>query len=368
MVKKIAKGQNGHAVYQTFKEHFGVSTNSSSLSWAEEDMATALNKAADNAVVYVAQYWAAVEEVASMGLPVPEPRILNTIFAKHNIPVRIEPPELRILTVDAVVEPASREAVKGNTVLNRFATIEQIGQGGFGTVFRVSRSTSVATFEYALKIFDPSAFVGDREKAYARFKRESSVLQRLQHRAVIDVIETGMIDESHAYILMPLVRGRTLRDCGLSVVEAIKLFIEILDGLQYLHNEGVIHRDLKPSILIVRQSDRQPIILDFGCAFLFDQLAETTITTTQIGSIGYVPLEVQQNPKLRDLRQDIYACGIMLYEVLARRRPVPNDYESLATVAGDMAVLDPLIRRAIGPLSVRFPSAYEFRDALQKIV
>ncbi|MCO4099900.1 MAG: serine/threonine protein kinase, partial [Gemmatimonas sp.] len=348
MVKKIAKGQNGSVVYQTFKEHFGVMTNSSSLSWAEEDMATALNRAAVDAVAYVAQYWAAVEEVASMGLPVPEPRILNKIFAKHDVPVRIEPPELRIVTVDAVVGAASTDAAKGDAVPNRFTKIEQIGQGGFGTVFRVSRSTSVATFEYALKILDPSAFVGDRDKASARFRRESAVLQRLQHRAVIDVIETGMIDDLHAYILMPLIRGRTLRDCGLSVLETIKLFVEILDGLHYLHNEGVIHRDLKPSNLIVRESDRQPIILDFGCAFLFDQLAETTITTSQIGSIGYVPLEVQQNPKLRDSRQDIYACGIMLYEVLAGRRPVPDDYKPLATVAEDMAILDPLIRRAIG--------------------
>jgi serine/threonine protein kinase len=277
----------------------------------------------------------------------------------------VEPPLLHITPGDAVVVPAS--VTDPTPRAGRLIRGELIGQGGFGMVYKATRTTSVATFDYALKLLDPSPFIEDHEKASKRFARESRALQRLQHRAIVPYVETGMIDGNQAYILMPLIEGRTLRDAGMDPERVLWTFGEILGGLVYLHAQNIIHRDLKPSNIIVRSSDLQPLILDFGCAYLFDDVPEKTLTNTLIGSAAYVPPEVHADPTMRDPRQDIYACGIMLYEVLRGHRPDPNEYVTLESMISGLAPLDDLVQAAIAPFKKRIATAKEFENRLTAI-
>ena len=118
---------------------------------------------------------------------------------------------------------------------------------------------------------------------------------------------------------------------------------------------------------MIRASDRQPLILDFGCAYLFDDVPEQTLTTAHLGSAGYVPPEVLAKPTLRDPKQDIYACGIMLYELLRGHRPVVDDYAPLTALTEGFATIDRLVQDAIAPSSKRLSSAQEFLDRLAEV-
>lgn len=256
LVGKIASGQSAYSVFQTFKEHFGASDSSSNVSYAEQDMGQAMGGDLDDAVGYVARYWSAMEELREHDVPIPAPRVLNAILRKYDVPLVIEPPVLRLANADAVLMAQAASGPAGPSRADRLIRGEKIGEGGFGTVYEATRTTSVATFEYAIKLLDPSPFLEDHDKAAARFARESKILQRLQHRAIVPYIETGMIDTNQAYILMPLIKGTTLRETPMDIDRVLWTFREIMGGLVYLHGRQVIHRDLKPSNVMVRTSDQ----------------------------------------------------------------------------------------------------------------
>lgn len=367
LVGKMAAGHSAYLVFQTFKEHFGSASSSTNASWAEEDMGRAMTSDLHNAVGYLARFWSAMEELREREIPTPAPRVLNAILREHNVPLVIDPPHLRLVGGDAVLVADTKSAPPVPAAGDRFIRGELIGEGGFGRVFKATRATSVAPFEYALKLLDPSPFVADPAKAARRFARESKILQRLQHRAIVPYYEAGMIDVNQAYILMPLIDGATLRNAAMGVNQILWTFQEVLGGLEYLHGQQVIHRDLKPSNIMIRTSDQQPLILDFGCAYLFEDVPEKTLTTAYVGSAAYVPPEVHANPTLRDARQDVYACGIMLYELLRGHRPDPGDYAPLTEIVEAFAPLDSLVRDAIAPFSKRLPSARTFLDRLVEL-
>jgi len=366
LVRKIASAHTApKSVVETFKEHFGATAGSSSLDWAWSDLGPAMAGRLPNAVDYVDCFWSACEELRADGAKVPSARTLNALLHRFAVPLVIEPPALRVTSADArVVDGPASTPPPSDFVRGRL-----LGQGAFGSVYHATRATSVASFEYALKLLDPSPFVANRDKAAARFRRESAALQRLQHRAIISYIETGMMVGDQPYILMPYVEGRTLRETSMVGDRARLLFTfsEILGGLDYLHTQQVLHRDLKPSNIIVRQSDQQPLILDFGCAYLLDEHGEQTLTTAYIGSAAYVPPEVFATPTLRHAKQDVYACGVMLYEAAAGHRPDPADYRSLQHVDITLGPFDAVVLDALAPAARRIPTARAFWERLQAL-
>ena len=142
------------------------------------------------------------------------------------------------------------------------------------------------------------------------------------------------------------------------------MFIEILSGLEYAHGQNVIHRDLKPRNVIVRSSDNQPIILDFGSAYVLDEMNPNTLTTQVVGTIGYIPSEVLTNPKKRSRLHDIYSTGMMLYESFAGHLPDPANYVPLEKVDPQYAALDKIVEKAIAGESKRISSAAAFAEEL----
>jgi serine/threonine protein kinase len=145
----------------------------------------------------------------------------------------------------------------------------------------------------------------------------------------------------------------------------LHLFTEVLEGLRFAHIKGVLHRDLKPSNILVRESDTQPVILDFGCAYLRDEAGLASLTTTAVGSQGYIPSEVIAEPTLRTPQHDIFSCGIILYEMLARRQPDPREYQSLTLMDHSFAMVDSVVQRAIAPATSRFTTVDDLLDAAQ---
>lgn len=323
--------ENSWEVFETFKTSFGWNAGSTSESWAETDMSKAMNSFVNNPALYVVSFCKALEELSSKGIAVPGHEKINAILKQNEVPLEIVNKELILRLPDLEIEDTVENDSENESSGGRFTFNKEtdlIGAGGFGSVYSATRQTSVGTFVHALKIFDPSPFQPNFERCLARFKREVNVLSSLQHRGIVKMIEAGQLADRTPYLLMSLIDGARFDEfCEpLDYVGRLRAFAEVAGAVGYAHGKGVLHRDLKPSNILVQRSDSQPIILDFGCAFILDGIEETELTTTIIGSQKYIPPEVLADPKLRTSKQDVFAIGVMLYEVFSG---IPFNLQSL---------------------------------------
>jgi serine/threonine protein kinase len=357
-----AEADNQWRIIEQFKRRFGDTATSSELSWAQTDLSRAMSRRAANAPTFIDSLYLALEDARREQLKVPSMEQVNALLREGGVPFQIERNHLVRVTADAALAPSPTPTTSG-TVPYQLGDV--IGKGGFGVVHRVTRETSAATFEYAMKLLDPSAFVAG-EKVRERFQREVRAIQSLQHRAIVTYVDAGIDTLGRPYLVMPLIKGANIRDAteGAEPPTIITLMAEVLHGLEHAHMNNVLHRDLKPSNILLRSSDNQPIILDFGTAFIIDDLDAASLTTAAVGSAGYIPPEVLAEPKLRTRLHDIYACVVITYELIARRRPNPQQYIALAQTRRELASLDEVLLRALGPADGRPPTAAALRSAL----
>lgn len=354
LVVQIADGKQN--VVEEFKRAFGGSGESSAYGWALSDMDDLFEEKLNNAALFIDCFWSGIERASNLGAVVPEEITINKVLDKYNVSLRIQYPNL-VKVTNGIIDPVALSQHESSA--QGYELKEELGKGGFGVVYRAIKETKVSSFEFALKILDPSPFVENYEKALKRFSREVVALQSLQHRSVVQIIEGGLTGDNKPYIVMPLIEGKNIRDTivGMSYPKIISLFIEVLSGLQHAHDKDVIHRDLKPNNILVRDSDSQPIILDFGAAFVLDQQTSESLTTHFTGTMGYIPSEVLADPKRRSSLHDIYSCGIMLYECVARRIPDPANYRPLSELDDKYRDLDNIIQNAISGEKARTKSA-----------
>jgi serine/threonine-protein kinase len=289
------------------------------------------------------------------------------ILKKNGEPFLISPPDLLHLAGDARL--SEEVDTTAQLAIDRYVRLGLIGCGGFGEVYHVQRKTSLGSFDFAMKILSPSVF-SNAAKAEQRFRREIESLKRLQHRAIVPILESGVLSDSRPYYIMPLIEGQDFRDAteGKEISTRLEVFLNVIEGVQFAHSIGVLHRDLKPRNIIVRKADNQAMILDFGAAFLLDDFEGDTLTTENIGTLGYIPIEVQNNPRLRTEKHDVYSCGILLYEAFARFLPNPQEYSPLSTIDKSWALLDEVIQSAIAPSGTRLSSITEFRQKIESIL
>ncbi len=164
-----------------------------------------------------------------------------------------------------------------------------------------------------------------------RFEQEAQALGRLQHPGIAQIYEAGTADTGYGpqpYFAMEFVRGEDLRSFvasrRLNTLERLELFAKVCDAVHHAHQRGLIHRDLKPGNILVDET-AQPKILDFGVARLTDRDAQATSQTDVgqlIGTLAYMsPEQVLADPLELDIRSDVYALGVILYELLAERLP-----------------------------------------------
>ncbi|OVE79517.1 hypothetical protein BVY01_02315 [bacterium I07] len=217
-----------------------------------------------------------------------------------------------------------------NKVISHFKILEKLGEGGMGVVYK-AHDTKLNRI-VALK-FLPPELTRDPE-AKERFIHEARAASALCHNNICTIHEVDETEEGHVFICMDHYEGMTLKDKikerPLKLEEAIDIAIQISKGLAEAHKAGIIHRDIKPANIIITK-DNEVKILDFGLAKLTGQTKLTKVGTT-LGTAAYMsPEQLKGNPV--DHRTDIWALGVMMYEMLTGQLPFKGDYEQAITYA-----------------------------------
>jgi eukaryotic-like serine/threonine-protein kinase len=231
--------------------------------------------------------------------------------------------------------------------IGRYKLLQQIGEGGCGAVYLAEQDQPVRR-RVALKVIKLGM---DTKQVIARFEAERQALALMDHPNIAKVLDAGATDTGRPYFVMELVRGIRITDyCdqnNLSTAERLDLFVQVCKAIQHAHQKGIIHRDIKPSNILVTLHDGAPVpkVIDFGIAKATDQrLTDKTLFTAFeqfMGTPAYMsPEQAEMSGLDIDTRSDIYALGVLLYELLTGKTP----FDPKALLAGGLDQLRRTIR------------------------
>ena len=224
------------------------------------------------------------------------------------------------------VKPSTTEHI--GTMVGRYKLLEQIGEGGFGTVWAAEQREPVKR-RVALKIIKLGM---DTRQVIARFEVERQALAMMDHPNIARVLDAGVTESGRPFFVMELVKGvRITEYCDkekLATTKRLELFIQVCNAVQHAHQKGIIHRDIKPSNMLVTLHDGVPVpkVIDFGIAkATHAELTDKTVYTEQgqmIGTPAYMsPEQAEMSGLDIDTRSDIYSLGVLLYELLTGSIP-----------------------------------------------
>jgi serine/threonine protein kinase len=248
---------------------------------------------------------------------------VERLLAAHADPASIlEPPGLPTGIHTPIAERAG-------SVIGPYKLMEQIGEGGFGLVFVAEQHHPVRR-KVALKVIKPGM---DSAQVIARFEAERQALALMDHPHIAKVLDAGATESGRPYFVMELVRGIPITEyCDknqLAPRERLELFITVCQAIQHAHQKGIIHRDVKPTNVLVTSHDGKPVakVIDFGVAkAMHQQLTAHSIYTNfaqMIGTPLYMsPEQAEMSGLDIDTRSDIYSLGVLLYELLTGTTPL----------------------------------------------
>jgi eukaryotic-like serine/threonine-protein kinase len=216
----------------------------------------------------------------------------------------------------------------GTVIAGRYTLVEVIGEGGMGSVYLASQTEPVKR-RVALKLIKPGM---DSKAVLARFDAERQALALMDHPNIARIYDGGVTAAGQPFFVMELVQGVSLTEyCDshrLTVDARLQLFVAVCQAVQHAHQKGIIHRDLKPSNVLVAEVDGRPTpkVIDFGVAKATEQkLTDQSFSDTGaiVGTPAYMSPE-QADPSSMDIdtRTDVYALGVILYELLTGSPPI----------------------------------------------
>jgi hypothetical protein len=250
---------------------------------------------------------------------------MRVIFARpgeNNLQRLYSPARRGMLLVGIVAQPSSEGAL--TQTLGKYTLGELLGQGGMGAVYRSHHP--LLNRPVAIKVM--LANIAADPQAHQRFVREAQVVAVLSHPNIVNIFDVD-VQNGQPYIVMDFAPGGSLAarlHAGpIALDETLRLAIPLADALAYAHGQGLIHRDLKPANVLLRP-DGSPVLADFGLArpVVADSAAQITATGAVMGTLAYMAPE-QFSGRPADARADIYAFGVMLYEMLTGRVPFEGD-------------------------------------------
>jgi WD40 repeat protein len=286
-------------------------------------------------------------------------RVEALLYANDAAPLTPLPPSDPVQPVD---DPCATQVQNdpatyiGQTIAGRYKLLEEIGEGGMGTVFMALQAEPVRR-AVAVKIVKPGM---DSKAVLARFEAERQALAMMDHPNIARVLDAGSTESGQPFFVMELVKGTRITkycdDHRLTPRQRLELFVPVCQAIQHAHQKGVIHRDIKPSNVLVALYDDRPMpkVIDFGLAKAVGQpLTEKTLMTAfgaLAGTPEYMsPEQASLNNLDIDTRSDVYSLGVLLYELLTGTTPL--DRKSL----GDAALLEVL--RIVREVDAPRPSA-----------
>lgn len=269
----------------------------------------------------------------------------------------------------------------GNVLQGRYVILSKIASGAMGIVYKGERLQLGRPV--AVKFLHP--WIAAQKAFLGRFENEAKAMSRLAHPNCVSVIDFGV--EGAPYLVMDFATGRTLRELmqqgPLTPARVLRIALQLLAGLAHAHAQGIVHRDLKPENLVLSgetELDEHLRILDFGLAKLRDGPAMTA--GLAVGTPSYMSPEQSGGAGAIDARTDLYTVGVLLFEILAGRKPFqsenvgevilmhreapPPRLRDVAPTAGYSAALEAVLEKALSKLPEgRFQTAAEFAKALE---
>ena len=232
------------------------------------------------------------------------------------------------------------------TSIGPYRILRVLGEGGMGTVYQAEQQTPHRIV--ALKVIKAGMA---SEQVMRRFAQEAEALGRLQHPGIAQIYDAGTADRGFGpqpYFAMEFIEGRALMEHAaerpLDARAKLELMAKICDAVNHAHQRGILHRDLKPGNILVDETG-QPKILDFGVARVMDSDAPMTRQTDLgqlIGTLAYMsPEQALANPLDLDIRSDVYALGVILYELLAGKLPYETKGSALHAAVQAIRERDP---------------------------
>lgn len=217
-------------------------------------------------------------------------------------------------------------------IIGRYKLLERIGEGGFGVVYMAEQLHPVRR-KVAVKVIKPGF---DTSQVIARFEAERQALALMEHENIAKVLDAGATDSGRPYFVMELVYGVPITEfCDVNELPLpgqLELFVQVCRAVQHAHTKGIIHRDIKPTNVLVTLHEGIPVpkVIDFGVAKATEhQLTDKTLFTNfaqMVGTPLYMsPEQAEMTNVDVDTRSDVYSLGVLLYELLTGTTPLDKD-------------------------------------------
>lgn len=259
--------------------------------------------------------------------------------------------------------PPKKEVKIGEYIVNG-----KIGQGGIAEIYRAVQPS--LNREVAIKIL--SKALTDNEEIVRRFERESLVIAKLNHPNIVHVIDRGTTGGRY-YFVMEYINGTSLRQVidsdKISMRIKLESIIEICKGLDYAHKNDIIHRDIKPANILVDKQGNV-LITDFGIAQIVGNTdGEQTSTSIVMGTVAYMSPEQKISSRDVDQTTDIYAVGVMIYEILCGKKPLGH-FKAPSEINPDISKkFDQIVYKCMAQdRKDRYQTAVALKDALLNVM